>query len=166
MSVRIRSSVTKIEGLKMKIELKNVKHSKFASQETDCFEATVYIDGKKEGTVFNSGNGGCNSYHPWSLEEKLKEYAKTLPAMDVSYLFKDGEVHTMEHDADTLIGDLFTKHLQKKDCAKKVMFRIPNFNYSHNDEYHVIKEKYTPDVKKELVQKYGKEVFILNEQFI
>ena len=111
----------------MKIELKNVKHSKFASQETDCFEASIYIDGKKEGTVFNSGNGGCNSYHPWSLEEKLKEYAKTLPAMDVSYLYNDGEVHTMEHDADTLIGDLFTKHLQKKDCAKKVMFRIPNF---------------------------------------
>ena len=31
----------------MKIEIKHVKYSQFASRETNCFEATVYIDGKR-----------------------------------------------------------------------------------------------------------------------
>jgi hypothetical protein len=45
----------------MKVELKNVKYSAFASQETHCFEATVYIDGKRVGTVSNEGYGGPDS---------------------------------------------------------------------------------------------------------
>ena len=39
----------------MKITLKNVKYSEFASQETYCFEATIYLDGKKAGQVRNDG---------------------------------------------------------------------------------------------------------------
>jgi len=62
----------------MKIELKNVKHSEFASRETDCFQASVYIDGKKAGTVGNDGQGGCNHYNPWKLADILSGNAKTL----------------------------------------------------------------------------------------
>ena len=29
----------------MKIELKNVQYAAFASEETNCFEATIYVDG-------------------------------------------------------------------------------------------------------------------------
>ena len=31
----------------MKIKIKNIKYAAFQSQETHCFEATVYVDGRK-----------------------------------------------------------------------------------------------------------------------
>ena len=46
----------------MRIELKNVKRSEFASHGTVCFEASLYVDGKRVGGVSNDGQGGCNVY--------------------------------------------------------------------------------------------------------
>ena len=48
----------------MKIELKNIKYAKFASEETHCYEATVYFEGKRTGTVKNDGHGGCDYQYP------------------------------------------------------------------------------------------------------
>lgn len=47
----------------MKITVKNVKIAQFASEETLCFEASVYLDGKKAFVASNDGRGGCNSYY-------------------------------------------------------------------------------------------------------
>lgn len=44
----------------MKLELRGVKHAKFASQETPCYEATLYVDGAKAATITNEGRGGCD----------------------------------------------------------------------------------------------------------
>lgn len=82
------------------IQLKNVKHSAMASEETDCFSATVYIDGVNAGTVKNSGYGGPNSYNPDALCLRLQSIAKSLPPMEFNGM-------TLEHDADTLIGHYF-----------------------------------------------------------
>ena len=41
-----------------KIELKNLKTAEFASEETHCFEATVYLDGKRFCIASNQGHGG------------------------------------------------------------------------------------------------------------
>ena len=45
-----------------KIILKNLKYAAFASEETSCFSATVYCDGKRLCTARNDGRGGCDSY--------------------------------------------------------------------------------------------------------
>ena len=42
----------------MALTLKNLKHFAAGSQETYCFTATVYLDGKKVGTAENDGHGG------------------------------------------------------------------------------------------------------------
>lgn len=47
----------------MKLEVKSVKIAKFASEETLCYEATVYIDGKPKFTARNDGHGGCSMFH-------------------------------------------------------------------------------------------------------
>lgn len=44
----------------MKITLKNLKVAKFMSQETLCYQATIYVDDKKAGTAENEGHGGCS----------------------------------------------------------------------------------------------------------
>lgn len=43
-------------------QLKNVKTLAAMSQETECFEASLYVDGKRVGTVGNAGHGGPNQY--------------------------------------------------------------------------------------------------------
>jgi len=112
----------------MKIEIKNVKHSEFASHETNCFEASVYIDGVRAGIVENDGQGGCNRYHPYELEIKINDYAKTLPPVVTS--MKDphdsSKTFTYDQDADAVIDDLLTAHLYSKDLkralAKKILY--------------------------------------------
>lgn len=104
----------------MKIELKSVKHFKALSEETPCFEAVVYVDGKKAGVVTNQGQGGPNQYHPTSLYATLKAYADTLP--EYSAFGMDG----LKVDADTLIFDALDaldleKHV-KQTMKKKVLF--------------------------------------------
>lgn len=65
------------------ITLKNLKHAAFASDETECFEATVYVNSKPFCTVSNDGRGGCNMYHGlnsnyWPEVEEMNRIAALL----------------------------------------------------------------------------------------
>jgi hypothetical protein len=65
----------------MKIELKNVKINKMFSEETTCFTADVFINGKKTAYAKNDGRGGNTNIQPYvgmSLDEAYN-YCKTLP---------------------------------------------------------------------------------------
>jgi hypothetical protein len=87
----------------MKIELKNVKHSEFASHETNCYQATIYIDGKRVGTVENDGHGGCDSVHPYQVARQIDEYAKTLPKRACSFIDPDtGKPAELEQNYETI----------------------------------------------------------------
>ncbi len=48
--------------MKPKVTIKNLKYAAFASQETSCFEATIYVDGKRFCTARNEGSGGPDCY--------------------------------------------------------------------------------------------------------
>jgi len=92
----------------MKIELKNIKYAAFASQETSCYEATIYIDGKKVGTVENAGHGGCDHIHPHAVEQRINEWAAP-------------------YDAETIFGELLLGWLHERDLkrllARRILFR-------------------------------------------
>lgn len=112
----------------MKIEIKNLKYSDFASHETHCFRASVYADGKRIGEVSNDGQGGCNNYtfprEPWA---PIEDYAKTLPPSKYT-LTKDGVPTEVDLpvDMDTLIDGLVVEALYSRDLkramANKIMF--------------------------------------------
>lgn len=109
----------------MKIELKNIKHSEFASHETNCYQATIYIDGKKVGTVENDGQGGCDHVHPWQLAQQIDEYAKTLPKTVCSFI--DPETNKpaeMEQTHEAIFGDILTNWLMAKDLKRLMSKRI------------------------------------------
>ncbi len=84
-----------------RVELKKVKFAAFASEETHCFSADVYINGERAGTVSNEGRGGGNFYHPMSCEMVLQNIARTMPPVVVP----GGKYGTIAVDADILIGD-------------------------------------------------------------
>ena len=68
----------------MKIELKKISFYERMSEETNCFAADLYINGKKVGECKNDGQGGCTDYYGSTLENnqlirEAENYFKTLP---------------------------------------------------------------------------------------
>ena len=109
----------------MKIELKNIKYAAFASQETSCYEATIYIDGKKAGTVENNGHGGSDNVHPWELANEIDEYAKALPFMACSFNDpRTGKPAVMAQDHETIFSGLLTTWLHERDLKRAMSRRI------------------------------------------
>ena len=109
----------------MKIELKNIKHSEFASRETNCYEATIYINGKREGVVSNDGQGGCDSVHPWQLAQEIDAYAKTLPLIVCEWIDpKTGEPFVLEQTHETIFGELLNDWMLDKGLKKKLNSKI------------------------------------------
>ncbi len=47
----------------MKIELKAIRYFSSMSEETNCYEAGLYVDGRKIGRVSNRGTGGGDDFH-------------------------------------------------------------------------------------------------------
>ena len=146
---------------KMKVELRGIKHAAFASDETECFSATVFIDGKKAGTVDNEGRGGSNRYSTEGLQCKLNAIALTLPDIDL------GNGRFICCDADILVGDLLQVALEmkslKRHCAKKTLFRLKGETYQKG-EWLTVKAPFSPKVREYLVGKYADKLGeILNE---
>jgi hypothetical protein len=95
----------------MKIELRKVSHYPRLSEETAAFNADLYIDGVKRGTVENEGKGGCNNVHPWQVMEEINKYAATLPSEEMF-----GRMVPVS--GDYLISTILEEHLIEKDLKK------------------------------------------------
>jgi hypothetical protein len=103
----------------MNVELKKISFSERMSEETSCFVADLFINGKKVGYCKNDGRGGCTEYHGNTKEDnvliaKAEKYFKSLP-----------KVHSEEYNFDydqsleNVIDDCLTAYL--KDRAIKSM---------------------------------------------
>ena len=135
------------------ITLKNIKHFEAGSQETHCYTATIYVDGKRFATVENNGHGGCDNVHPinggWDaikeLEERIKE---TYPRIELEY-FEDG----LEPSLEIICGDLVNDFLLKKEF-KKVMRRISYIKPNERGIYQLpAKYKPTPEMIAQVKEK-------------
>ena len=105
----------------MKIELKALKYSDFASQETHCFQANIYIDGKKAGWADNDGRGGMTSIHPHQLYSEIKLHTDKIPPRIVKYGDTEMELET---SPDSYIDELVTLALHEKDLKRAMKTRI------------------------------------------
>lgn len=65
-----------------KISVKSVKFADFMSQETICFSAIVYEDGKRIGTAENSGHGGNTFIYLDKQGRDYSEVSKIEEAVD------------------------------------------------------------------------------------
>ena len=103
-------------NMKPVLTLKSIKRHSGLSQETHAYTATVYVNGKKWGTVSNSGTGGPDDFHANTggfnavreLEDLVKE---TYPKQWVgSKYFPEGVDATLEILCQELLEDsLFEK---------------------------------------------------------
>ena len=103
----------------MKIELRNIKLSAFMSRETHCFQAVVYVDGKRASVVENDGQGGCDCWHERGVQARVEAHARTLPPAI-------GGDNPLPMSAEILIGNLLNEHIRaqalKRALAKRIVF--------------------------------------------
>lgn len=127
----------------MKFELKNIKHAEFASEETNCYNAALYVDGVRIAEVSNDGHGGCDFVHPYgkgsegraanqkvidAAEAWLKDQPKIVT--DLPSHNDEDEFFTYSQSLETVCGDLLQKWLVERDVKKalkrRIMFTKPN----------------------------------------
>ena len=132
----------------MKLEIKNLKICDFRSEETLCFEATLYINGQSRIIVSNGGHGGCDDHRPSKKSISYKEmyqdledlyaYCKTLPPRQTDF----GEVDVC---LDILVNELVEKFQITKELKKDLRKRIC---FVKDDNYYTLEEKPTPQMLK------------------
>jgi hypothetical protein len=126
----------------MNIELKNVRLYKEMSEETYCFKAMLYKDGKRMGEVENRGTGGCHSYE-FSREEakEMDEWCgANLPKWGSR--FGDGDIY--ETSLEQHISELVEAYENKKDMTSLLRRKIVvvDDTRKEGEYFHYNKAKY------------------------
>jgi len=78
-------------GPRSAIELKNLSHNVTFSEETHCFSASVYINGKRMFSASNRGCGGPNEYSSLGHRGELSDNLRYLPERRELWIKKDKE---------------------------------------------------------------------------
>ena len=142
-----------------RITLKSIKHTEWASQETHCFQAVIYLDGKRALNVENDGRGACNNY--WGIKNQTKSEELEMLTKCTKYgadFIKENRDLTMEVDGETidmsdmpdselldwLIADLVNEHLCLKEMKRCLKSKITLFDTKDNGVY-TFKSKPTPE---------------------
>tara|TARA_R110002167_G_scaffold52119_1_gene150808 strand:+ start:252 stop:749 length:498 start_codon:yes stop_codon:yes gene_type:complete len=104
----------------MEIEIKAVKVHHDMSEETLCFSANLYVDGKKLCEISNRGCGGSHEYFmPVSVSKKLNDWCKAnLPKWSMI----DGE--EMDTDFELHISHLVDEYDKKKTLKSLLKRKI------------------------------------------
>ena len=120
----------------MKIQLKNVKINDSFSEETICFKADVFVNGKKIAYAENDGRGGCTfiSAYPEKRSElaEVEKYCKSLPKR----VYEFGE---FDNDLESVVDDLLNEKIKEKEqkkidklCLTSIVYGVPDgISYSY-----------------------------------
>lgn len=106
------------------VTLKNVKHAQFASEETNCFTATVYIQGVRFGYANNSGKGGPTDVTPVDVTNTtMKEFNEECRRIDEELKKfpvpkSDGFNAEMFYDLELAIDEALITFLVERDVKK------------------------------------------------
>lgn len=96
------------------------------SEETECFSASIYYEGRKVGEVRNEGQGGNNNDH-WTdkaVRDQFKAWVVTLPPVESGF----GELPELKMNSDLwfsmevqrIIDDKWLRKTAKKGIAIKL----------------------------------------------
>jgi hypothetical protein len=133
----------------MKLELRAVKTVKALSEETQCFSATVYADGRLAGTVSNRGHGGSHEYH-WSdrvLGRQIEEWAALQPT--------EFQFEKLDQQIDRLLDAIEAAKWVARNTKKNVLFRLRG---EKKGAWRTIKGTLTTAIKDFLTKKYGEQL--------
>ena len=142
-----------------RVHLSKININEKLSEETLCFSADLWMDGKKMGMVSNRGMGSEHEYQliagaDW---EGFRDFCMTQPHQfdfDIEDQFIDSllEKHQLEQ--------ALAKQAQKikRLCLKSTVIKLPN-----SREYLIFKMPFSPELAHKLREKYGNDIEIFNE---
>ena len=118
----------------MKLELKNIKHSEWASEETHCYKASLYVDGKPLAIVSNDGHGGPDRdyAHPKFNDEfsvycdkmlAVHAYFKSLPNTPSEWC-ADGLPQELEYWCADQVNDWLSARELKNKMKKSYVYHF------------------------------------------
>ena len=135
--------------------LKNFKVMAALSEETLCFTASLYRDGKKIGHVGNRGHGA------WLVDIDRADDAIALTDHVDAMPEEDGYRITVDCFMSMLAEDAVQLRWGKSQCRTKTLFLLDGENADQG--YRFVNAKYSDGIQKFLNEKYGDRVtFILN----
>ena len=157
-------------GPRSAMELKNLSHNVTFSEETHCFRATVYLNGKRMFCADNRGCGGSNDYYPLNhggldhhlLEKGREEFDEamslareeakryTLKKIELGEdlqwaidAFGDGKSNEL---IDWLITDLINEQLTLKEMRKVMKKKVIVYDPKSNDILELGKDRPTDEI--------------------
>lgn len=156
----------------MNIEIKGLKVAEFASEETLCMNASVWIDGKRSIQISNAGHGGMTETNPaspygrapnekeWAAYKegmkKLADHVASLPPYE--YMGK-----TLTRSVDAFLDDLVYDHQIRLAYRKLAAKSIVLFKDGACYEVGLRRaKKVTPEII-ELAKKANPEHTVLND---
>lgn len=100
----------------MKLELKKIKVFERSSEETTCFHAVLYVDGKPAAACFNNGKGGMTdvSFHNSAIKNEIEKYCIQNPVVNVF----NGKTIAF-HGVDVRVDELLIKYQMKRTLQKR-----------------------------------------------
>lgn len=145
----------------MKFELKSVKYAAFNSQETYCFEAVLYIDGKRAFGVSNNGHGGPDDYY--SVDNRSGGDVFNWVREINAELFKEiivFESHSTRNDLEMVVGGLMNDWLNLKEVKK----HLKKITWADGEDIYNLPAEWKPtaeNLKKIQAAKWWKKSFVL-----
>lgn len=150
-------------------ELKNVKYAAFSSEETHCFTATLYLNGKRFCTVDNDGRGGPNRYTPFNnytdneLHDMISEINKELDKIKEPVSWDPNIL--MGRNLEIVVGELMNDYLTRLQL-KRVLKKIAYFDPKDDGVYTMPASRKPTKANLELIKKakwWNKDNILLNE---
>ena len=138
----------------MKLELKNIKHTAWASEETHCYQASLYVDGKPVAIVSNDGHGGCDRVIPHgkfrpqlhnytdvggdyrSVMSAVDAHFKSLPKTNPCDIFPDGMEQRLEFWCCDQVNAWLSARELKKKLKSHVLFQLKYKDGVYQSKYH------------------------------
>lgn len=119
----------------MKLELKNVKIMPRMSEETTCFCATLYVDGKKAADCSNTGKGGMTDvrFYNTKVHDEVIKYCNENPVVNT---FK-GKTYTF-HEVDARVDELLIEYEMKKILNKRQKDALVLHSNKEKDPQYIV----------------------------
>jgi hypothetical protein len=133
------------------IELRKVKICQWASEETTCMKAELWIRGKKAADVNNDGRGGGTNiwFNDQVLEKEFSAFCESQPPEE--YMWK-GEKHSIKMTMEYFVDDLVEEYEYKKKLAralkKHLCFRLPT---DPKNDFRQVNRPDSPEIRKWLL---------------
>ena len=134
------------------VEVKNISHYARGLEETPCYNATVYINGKKAIEVGNDGHGGMDKQHTYpnieerGLVQQVNEWCvNKFGQKSFTYKSDDGEKECfydidLEHYCHIKLYEWLDTKLLKKSLSKEWLF----FEDKELRAYKIMKKETIP----------------------